>query len=1318
MIPAEKIEAFLHGRDPQKYIVGVEVGYGSTHAALIINDPEKGKHIEYHKFKPFLWFRHDATKLLYGGQRQAILKACERHGVKIKALRTHHDNGTTPDRMANGYKYIATCSKSYNDLVLFFKFGGLDIWSQEHSKLFLTFKPQEQFLMQTGKRLFKGFEDYNQLHRLQFDLETQGLNPKIHRIFQIGIKDNRGFETILEVTGDTPQEIRDSERIAIDKFFRVIDILKPDVIVGHNSEDFDWDFLNGRCERLSVPIDSLAITLDENYPFQRKPAMLKLGGESQPYTQTYMYGYNVIDLSHSIRRAMAINSNIKKWNLKYITKFSKVNKPNRVYIQRGSQIFKIWNDVDNEYALNETTGDWFKITENSELLDGFKIVTGAEIVRRYLADDLWETEKIDFIFNQATFLISKILPTYYQRTSTMGTAGQWKLIMAAWSYENDLAIPMTEPKRDFTGGLSRLLTVGYNKGVVKFDYAALYPKTELTHDIFPELDITGAMKGLLTYVVSTRDEYKFIMESHKKAAEDIKKQLDNSNLTENEIKTLKEKLEFELQQVETFDRKQLPIKILANSWFGSYGAPYLFNWGETNCAEETTCRGRQYLRLMVRHFNGKYNFKPLVGDSVTYDTPVYLRYKSNNNIEVKPIGEIFNVNSDVFDEERLRDFEVKPYQILTINGWKDIQYVYRHKCNKQIYKVSTKYRSVSVTEDHSLFQNGKQIKPSTLQPGDKIDITDLSIYIPDQIKINSDNIVISNEIVEYNDYVYDISTEDGTFVGGIGGINLKNTDGFNFEIPEGIENIKYVAQGNHWKTKDKAGVELSGLDAVLAEFNENYMPGWMGLDIDDIYNATINFSRKNYANLLSSKVKLVGNSIKSKKMPVYIEDFIDMGVKALLEGDGNKFLDLYYDYTEKIFNYKIPIVKIASKSKIKTSIEDYKKKMLTKNKKGNPMPRQAHMELVIQENISVNYDDTIYYVNTGEVKSHGDLKTITDAEGKKTVVLSCKMISTETVENDFETINEIELIDKQITDKGVSDILIKRREELWNSLYTMGYNIAKYLDAFNKKVKPMLICFHPDIRSKILRKVVKDKKIKGLNTLSIRPYFSEQQTKLVSGMPDKGKQQDDLELDLYRMEDSEIRFWMNVNKLPNNITQEEWDVVVNEYQERKSKERSDNIKLEIETIDLILRKLSLSELTRVTQTGSLPLEILVIAEVNDETGMLISRKWGVDLCPISDIWKYENEIYEREEFYRSNNLLDDETSSEDRYNLWLDYKFGKNQTDEVLHVEQSPQTEEDEEVIEEEPDTIFEIDDDFSPELQAADYAATIEKNKDSTGTI
>jgi hypothetical protein len=42
------------------------------------------------------------------------------------------------------------------------------------------------------------------------------------------------------------------------------------------------------------------------------------------------------------------------------------------------------------------------------------------------------------------------------------------------------------------------------------------------------------------------------------------------------------------------------------------------------------------------------------------------------------------------------------------------------------------------------------------------------------------------------------------------------------------------------------------------------MEGRMGLDIDDICSSTINFARKNYANDIGGKIKLVGNSVKSK----------------------------------------------------------------------------------------------------------------------------------------------------------------------------------------------------------------------------------------------------------------------------------------------------------------------------------------------------------------------------------------------------------------------------------------------------------------------
>jgi DNA polymerase elongation subunit (family B) len=382
---------------------------------------------------------------------------------------------------------------------------------------------------------------------------------------------------------------------------------------------------------------------------------------------------------------------------------------------------------------------------------------------------LWETEQIDNIFNQASFLISKILPTSFMRSSTMGTAGQWKLIMAAWSYQNNLAIPETQKKRDFTGGLSRLLQVGYAKNVVKLDFAALYPKTQITWDIFPDLDISGVMKGLLTYVVDTRDEFKFLTGKQKKIVKKLQEKLKSSNVDINEI--LKE-IDENKFLANLYDKKQLPLKILANSWFGSYGAPYIFNWGDTNSAEETTCRGRQYLRLMVRHFCKKHGFKALVGD----------------------------------------------------------------------------------------------------------------------------------------------------------------TDGFNFSFPDNINDIKYTAKGSHWKTTDDTGKELIGLDAVLADFNENYMEGRMGLDIDDICNSTINFARKNYANDIGGKIKLVGNSVKSKKMSVYIEEFLGKAIRMLLDGDGHSFIKFYYEYVDKIYNFQIPLVKIATKAKVKLNISEYKKKSLLKNK--------------------------------------------------------------------------------------------------------------------------------------------------------------------------------------------------------------------------------------------------------------------------------------------------------------------------------------------------------------------------------------------------
>ncbi len=1115
----EIIESFLQGTDPQENIVAIESYYDRPLVTLVVNDRERGeKRLEDHEYRPFLWFKEDVTAKIYGGKRMKIIEACRKFDVKITKLRTSDDNGNTPQRMENGYKYMATCKKSYNHLVNFFKEGGVDVFKKENSKDFVMFSPTEQFLIQTGKRLFKGMEDYDDVHRFQFDLETEGLFASKHAIFQIGVRDNRGFEGLMETKGETGYDRRDSERENIEKFFKVIDAIQPDIITGYNSENFDWPFLFERAERLSIPITELAITLNRISKIKRKPSTLKLGGETEAYNQTHMFGYNIMDISHAVRRAMAINSEIKSWGLKYITQYSEIAKPNRVYVP-GDKINSTWKDTVNKYAFNDENGDWYRITEKAPLKEGYVIKTGAYIVQRYLADDLWETEQIDNIFNQASFLIAKMLPTSFQRSSTMGTAGQWKLIMAAWSYENGLAIPETQTKRDFTGGLSRLLEVGYARNVVKLDYAALYPKTQLTHNIFPDLDITGVMEGMLTYVVDTRDKFKFLTGIEKKKAKKLQAKLDaeKDSLSKVEIESIKEEIAKHKALANLYDKKQLPLKILANSWFGSYGAPYIFNWGDTDSAEETTCRGRQYLRLMVRHFTETHGFRALVGD----------------------------------------------------------------------------------------------------------------------------------------------------------------TDGFNFSFPDNIDEIKYVAKGNHWKTTDDAGKELSGLDAVLAEFNENYMEGRMGLDIDDICNSTINFARKNYANDIGGKIKLVGNSVKSKKMSVYIEDFLGKAIRMLLDGDGHSFINYYYEYVDKIYNYQIPLVKIASKSKVKLTMPEYKKKGTMKNKAGNPMPKQAHMELALKDGLEITLGDILYYINTGTSKSQGDLKT-TDvnkmtkkqAEAwklenpgqplppvKKETQLNCKLINPETVERDFEAIKELEMLRKAVAtlEEGDENIetMVARMEEIESQLFTDEYNVARYLDAFNKKVKPLLVCFNPEIRDRILLDIVKikDKETKKTTEkLKDRVIFTKGECELVSGMPFKEGDQDSYE-DLMRMEDKEIKFWDRVNKVPNNMDESEWEEIRADYHERMRIAKLEGIQHEKEMLEDIFRHLEVKDL-EATMQGELPIDVFILCDIaDDDSWSLVSRKWDEPLCHFNEIFKYEKQAIERDKYYK---MIGNE-NDDNRYEQWLDY---------------------------------------------------------------
>ena len=165
--------------------------------------------------------------------------------------------------------------------------------------------------MSKEKRLFKGFDEYNDITRLVFDLETTSLEPKDGRIFMIGLKTNKGYKKVIECSNE------DEERRGLVEFFNIIDELKPSIVSGYNSANFDWYWIYERCKMLNLDIKKIAKTLNQKRTISQRDSILKLGNEIEDYTQTRMWGYNIIDIIHSVRRAQAIDSSIKKGN-KYI----------------------------------------------------------------------------------------------------------------------------------------------------------------------------------------------------------------------------------------------------------------------------------------------------------------------------------------------------------------------------------------------------------------------------------------------------------------------------------------------------------------------------------------------------------------------------------------------------------------------------------------------------------------------------------------------------------------------------------------------------------------------------------------------------------------------------------------------------------------------------------------------------------------------------------------------------------------------------------------------------------------------------------------
>ncbi len=326
--------------------------------------------------------------------------------------------------------------------------------------------PTEQYLMQTGRVYFRGLE-YDDLHRLQFDLETTALDPHAGRIFMVAVRDNRGLATVLEAPApeDEPRLITDLCALIRER--------DPDVIENHNLHGFDLPFVVERARRLRL---RLRLAREGGPPDLEQYADSRgKSANGERRMRWSIPGRELIDTLDAVRRYDFSARDLPSHGLKAVARHFGLAAADRVELP-GAQIYATYcSDPARvlQYALQDV-----------EEVDGLS--------RRLLG---------------APFALAGMAPRRYERVASAGPAmGILEPLLVRAYLRAGAALPCEKQSvlAPHAGGATLLFATGIAQQVVKADVASLYPSLMRRYQIGPACDRLGVLLGILDRLIDLR----------------------------------------------------------------------------------------------------------------------------------------------------------------------------------------------------------------------------------------------------------------------------------------------------------------------------------------------------------------------------------------------------------------------------------------------------------------------------------------------------------------------------------------------------------------------------------------------------------------------------------------------------------------------------------------------------------------------------------------------------------------------------------------------------------------------------------------------
>ena len=454
--------------------------------------------------------------------------------------------------------------------------------------------------------------DFQQFRMMSFDLEVRnphGMpNPNEDEIIMIGIDSNVGVRKVISTKGDEfendPEmyfiEKVDSEKEMIESFIRTVKENNIDIIIGYNSDVFDFPYLKDRAKIWGLDLD---LGVDgSSIKFIRR-------GFNNAAT---FKGLLHVDLYLVMRRYMSLD----RYTLErvYFEFFGeeKIDVP-------GDRIYEFWDNGGRE------------------LKNLFK----------YSLDDVVSTLKIAQETLPLNLELTRIVGQPFVDVTRMATGQQAEWYLVRKAYEVDEVVPnkpnMTmkniKERGSNSGGYVKEPEIGLHENLVQFDFKSLYPTLIISKNISPDVlvkdntsynakfedfedyetgydeidnqreeELSSQIDNDEDYYISPEHFFKFKKEPQgfiPSALEDI---LNERFAVKNRMKATDDPV-----LKKSLDVQQQALKRLANTMYGVYGF-LRFRWYSFECAQSITAWGRQHIKKAMKEAEA-YGFKAIYADT-------------------------------------------------------------------------------------------------------------------------------------------------------------------------------------------------------------------------------------------------------------------------------------------------------------------------------------------------------------------------------------------------------------------------------------------------------------------------------------------------------------------------------------------------------------------------------------------------------------------------------------------------------------------------------------------------------------------------------